>query len=168
MSQVLSQLQDIITIIFFAVGLIAFKPLLILILFIAIIPSFLGETTFSERTYSLTRSWTPQRRELDYLRYIGASDETAKEIKIFGLQDFISERFKKVADEYYQANKKLATSRAFWGSLLSSIGNFGLLWSLHLYHYRHCSGQYNPGKTHLFGGLIFANAKYATRHYEPL
>lgn len=122
MSQTLTQLQDIITILFFAVGLIAFKPLLIVILFVAIIPAFLGETTFSERTYSLTRSWTPQRRELDYLRYIGASDETAKEIKIFGLQDFISERFKALADKYYHANKKLATSRAFWGSLLSSIG----------------------------------------------
>ncbi len=122
MSQTLTQLQDIITILFFAVGLIAFKPLLIIILFIAIIPAFLGETTFSERTYSLTRSWTPQRRELDYLRYIGASDETAKEIKIFGLQDFISDRFKVLADKYYHANKKLATSRAFWGSLLSAIG----------------------------------------------
>ena len=122
MSQTLTQLQDIITIIFFAIGLIAFKPLLIVILFIAIIPSFLGETTFSERTYSLTRSWTPQRRELDYLRYIGASDETAKEIKIFGLQHFISQRFKKLADEYYKANKKLAISRAFWGSLLTAIG----------------------------------------------
>ncbi len=122
MSQVLTQLQEIITIIFFAVGLIAFKPLLILILFVAIIPSFLGETTFSERTYSLTRNWTPQRRELDYLRYIGASDETAKEVKIFGLQDFISERFRKVAHRYYQANKKLAVSRALWGSILSAIG----------------------------------------------
>ncbi len=122
MSQVLTQLQDIITIVFFAVGLIAFKPILILILFIAIIPSFLGETTFSERTYSLTRSWTPQRRELDYLRYIGASDETAKEIKIFGLQDFIAERFKVLADKYFKANKSLATNRALWGSLLSSVG----------------------------------------------
>ncbi|WP_417611873.1 ABC transporter ATP-binding protein [Owenweeksia hongkongensis] len=122
MSQTLTQLQDIITIIFFTVGLIAFKPLLIVILFIAIIPSFLGETTFSERSYSLTRSWTPQRRELDYLRYIGASDETAKEIKIFGLQSFISQRFKKLAEEYYKANKKLATSRAFWGSLLTAVG----------------------------------------------
>lgn len=122
MSQVLTQLQEIITIVFFAVGLIAFKPILILILFVAIIPSFLGETTFSERTYSLTRSWTPQRRELDYLRYIGASDQTAKEIKIFGLQDFISQRFRKLAAEYYQANRKLAISRAFWGSILSAVG----------------------------------------------
>jgi ATP-binding cassette subfamily B protein len=122
MSQVLTQAQDIITIGFFAVGLIAFKPLLILILFIAIIPSFLGETHFSEASYSLTRNWTPQRRELDYLRYIGASDETAKEVKVFGLQDFISDRFKRVADEYYRANRKLALSRALWGSALSVVG----------------------------------------------
>jgi len=122
MSQVLTQVQDIITIVFFAAGLIAFKPILIVILFIAIIPSFLGETHFSEASYSLTRSWTPQRRELDYLRYIGASDQTAKEVKIFGLAGFISNRFKKLADEYYRVNRKLALSRAVWGSALSIVG----------------------------------------------
>lgn len=122
MSQVLTQIQNIITIVFFAAGLIAFKPVLILILIVAIIPSFLGETKFSEASYSLTRSWTPQRRELDYLRYIGASDQTAKEIKIFGLAGFISNRFKRLANQYFEANKKLAISRAFWGSALSVIG----------------------------------------------
>lgn len=122
MSQLLTQVQDIITIAFFAVGLIAFKPVLIVILIIAIIPSFLGETRFSEASYSLTRSWTPQRRELDYLRYVGASDETAKEVKIFGLAGFISARFKRLADQYYEANKTLAIRRAFWGSLLAIIG----------------------------------------------
>jgi ATP-binding cassette subfamily B protein len=122
MSQVLTQVQNIITIAFFAAGLIAFKPILILILVVAILPSFLGETKFSADSYSLTRSWTPQRRELDYLRYIGASDQTAKEVKVFGLANFISDRFKLLADEYYKANRKLSMSRAFWGSALSVIG----------------------------------------------
>jgi ATP-binding cassette subfamily B protein len=122
MSQVLTQIQNIITIGFFAAGLIAFKPILILILVVAILPSFLGESKFSADSYSLTRSWTPQRRELDYLRYIGASDQTAKEVKVFGLADFISDRFKSLADEYYKANRKLSLSRAFWGSALSVIG----------------------------------------------
>ncbi|MCZ4408858.1 ABC transporter ATP-binding protein [Cryomorphaceae bacterium 1068] len=122
MSQVLTQIQNIITIGFFAAGLIAFKPILILILVVAILPSFLGESKFSADSYSLTRNWTPQRRELDYLRYIGASDQTAKEVKVFGLADFISDRFKTLADEYYKANRKLSLSRAFWGSALSVIG----------------------------------------------
>lgn len=124
MSQVLSQLQDIITILFLAAGLLWFNPWLIVILLVAVIPSFLGETHFNERSYSLTRNWTPERRELDYLRFIGASDETAKEIKIFNLADFIANRFKKLSDKYYIANRNLAIKRSLFGSLFSGIGTF--------------------------------------------
>jgi len=122
MSQTMQQLQDIITILFLGAGLVSFNPWLILILIIAVIPSFLGETHFNERTYSLTRSWTPQRRELDYLRYIGASDETAKEVKVFSLSNFLADRFKNLAHEYYLQNRKIAIQRNFLGSLLSIIG----------------------------------------------
>lgn len=122
MSQVLSQAQDIITVIFLGGGLVAFNPWLILILFVAVIPSFLGESHFNQRTYSLTRSWTPERRELDYLRYIGASDQTAKEVKMFSLSAFIARRFRELADSYYRANRTLAVNRATVGSVLSAIG----------------------------------------------
>lgn len=122
MTQVLAQFQDVITIIFLGIGLVAFNPWLILILFVAVLPSFLGETHFNQRTYSLTRSWTPERRELDYLRYIGASDETAKEVKIFSLADFLAERFKELSDKYYFENRKIVVRRAIWGSALSSVG----------------------------------------------
>ncbi|MEM1322103.1 MAG: ABC transporter ATP-binding protein [Bacteroidota bacterium] len=122
MAQVLTQFQDIITILFLGIGLVAFNIWLILILIIAVIPSFMGETHFNQRTYSLTRSWTPERRELDYVRYIGASDETAKEVKIFGLADFLAQRFEVLADKYYKANKKIIVKRAFWGALLSGLG----------------------------------------------
>ncbi|MEM9820219.1 MAG: ABC transporter ATP-binding protein [Bacteroidota bacterium] len=122
MSQVFSQAQDIVTLLFLGAGLVVFNPWLILILLVAIIPSFLGETHFNQYTYSLTRSWTPERRELDYLRYIGASDETAKEIKIFGLADFIANRFNNLSDRYYLANRAIVIKRAFWGSVLSALG----------------------------------------------
>ena len=124
MSQVLSQVQDLITILFLGIGLVVFNPWLLIILFLAVIPSFLGETHFNQHTYSLTRSWTPERRELDYLRYIGASDETAKEVKIFNLAEFLARRFKSLSDRYYDANKKVAIKRALWGSILSSLGTF--------------------------------------------
>jgi len=122
MSHVLSQVQDIITVLFLGAGLVAFNPWLILILIVAVIPSFLGETHFNQRTYSLTRNWTPERRELDYLRYIGASDQTAKEVKIFNLADFITKRFAFLSDEYFKANRDIAVKRAAWGSVLSALG----------------------------------------------
>ena len=122
MTLALQQVQDAITIIFLGAGLVVFNPWLILILIVAVIPSFLGESHFNQRTYSLSRAWTPQRRELDYLRYIGASDATAKEVKIFGLSDFLAKRFFNLADQYYRENRKIAIQRNFIGSLLSIIG----------------------------------------------
>ncbi|GHB63151.1 ABC transporter ATP-binding protein [Persicitalea jodogahamensis] len=124
LTQVLSQVQDIISLLLLGAGLVAFSPWLILILIVAVIPSFLGETHFNERSYSLTRSWTPERRELDYLRYIGASAETAKEVKVFGLEKYLTQRFKALSDEYFEQNKKIVLSRATWGYLLAALGTF--------------------------------------------
>lgn len=122
MSMVLEQLQDFITLLFLGAGILFFNPWLILILALAVIPNFLGEAFFNAKQFSLTRSWTPERRELDYFRYLGVSYESAKEIKVFNLQDFISERFKKLADRYFIENKKIAIKRAWVGASLSLIG----------------------------------------------
>ena len=122
MSMALSQVQDIITVLFLGAGLAAFNPWLILILALAVIPSFLGESYFNQQSYSLTRGWTPERRELDYLRYIGASDQTAKEVKVFGLSDFIADRFAALSAGYYKANRALSVKRAGWGAVLSAVG----------------------------------------------
>ncbi len=121
MGLVLSQVQDIITFLFLFGGLVAFNPWLILLLFFAVIPSFLAENYFNLRKYSLSHAWTPERRELDYLRFIGASDQTAKETKIFGLERFIVERFKDISNRYFLANRTITLQRAAWGSLLSLI-----------------------------------------------
>jgi ATP-binding cassette subfamily B protein len=125
LSQVLSQLQDMITMGFLSVGLIVFNPWLILLLVVAVLPAFLGEIYFNDQTYSLSRRRTPQRRELDYVRYIGASDETAKEVKLFNLSGFLIDRFKELSERFYQENKKLAVRRSLWGTFFSLLGTLG-------------------------------------------
>lgn len=125
LSQILAQGQDAITMGLLLFGLITFNPWLIVLLLVSVIPSFIGEWHFNAKSYSLQRGWTPQRRELDYYRFIGASDETAKEVKLFGLSDFIIERFRNLSDRYFKENKKLAIERASWGSLLVAIGTLG-------------------------------------------
>lgn len=125
LSQILAQSQDVITMGLLLVGLVTFNPWLIVLLLVSVIPSFIGEWHFNAKSYSLQRGWTPQRRELDYYRFIGASDETAKEVKLFGLSDFIIGRFRNLSDRYFKENKKLAIERASWGSLLVAIGTLG-------------------------------------------
>lgn len=125
LSQVLSQLQDLITMGFLAAGLIVFNPWLIVLLFIAVLPAFIGEAYFNDKTYSLGRRQTPERRELDYVRYIGASDETAKEVKLFNLSGFLIDRFKQLSQKFYHDNRKLAIRRSLWGTTFSLIGTLG-------------------------------------------
>lgn len=122
MSQVLSQVQDVITMITLAIGLVVFSPILIILLVIAVIPSFLGENYFNEQSYSLVHSWTPERRELDYLRYTAASDITAKEVKVFGLSGFLIQRFSYLSYKFYRLNRSISQKRAFWGIVFSTLG----------------------------------------------
>ncbi len=125
LSQVMSQVQDFITMTFLAAGLMAFNPWLIILLLIAIIPAFLGESYFNDRSYALTRGQTPERRELDYLRYLGASDETAKEVKIFDLSGFIIDRFRLLSNQFYKDNQRLSIKRSVWGTFFAMLGSVG-------------------------------------------
>jgi ATP-binding cassette, subfamily B, bacterial len=125
LSQVLGQIQDLITMGFLAAGLIVFNPWLILLLFIAVLPAFVGESYFNDQNYSLSRRQTPERRELDYIRYIGASDETAKEVKVFNLSAFLIDRFRHLSARFYKDNKKLAIKRSVWGTAFSLFGSLG-------------------------------------------
>ena len=125
LSQVMAQVQDLITMGFLAAGLMTFNPWLIILLLIAIIPAFLGESYFNDQSYALTRGQTPERRELDYLRYLGASDETAKEVKIFDLSGFIIERFRELSGKFYLDNKRLSINRSLWGTIFAIAGSAG-------------------------------------------
>lgn len=152
MSQVLSQFQSLITIGFLAVGLIAFSPWLILLIGVAVVPAFLGESHFNERSYSLNNRWTPERRELDYYRFIGASDETAKEVKIFGLSDFLVDNFATLSEKYYQANKSIAVSRAWWGSVFATIGSAGYYGAYVIIIWQTVNGQISVGDLTFLAG----------------
>lgn len=125
LSQVMSQVQDFITIGFLAAGLIVFNPWLIVLLFVAIVPAFLGESYFNDRSYALNRGQTPERRELDYVRYLGASDETAKEVKIFDLSGFFITRFRVLSTQFYRDNRKLIIQRSIWGTFFAMLGSAG-------------------------------------------
>ena len=152
MSQVLGQFQSLITIGFLAVGLIAFSPWLILLIGVAVVPAFLGESHFNERSYSLNNQWTPERRELDYYRYIGASDETAKEVKIFGLSDFLVGSFATLSEKYYQANKNIAVSRARWGSVFAAVGSAGYYGAYIIIILQTINGQISVGDLTFLAG----------------
>ncbi len=125
LGQLFAQAQDVITIVSFGATLIIYAPWLIVLLALALVPAFLGEAHFNAQSYALNYQRAPERRELDYVRQTGASVETAKEVKVFGLNGFLIERYRRLAADFYAANRKLAVRRAGWGSALTAVGTVG-------------------------------------------
>jgi ATP-binding cassette subfamily B protein len=96
-------------------------PWLLLLLAASTVPVFLGETKFAFLNYSLLFRQTPAKRELDYLRYLGASRQSAKEVKIFGLGDFLGRRFQGIFESFYVDNRRLAIDRAVHGTVVGIV-----------------------------------------------
>lgn len=125
LTQLLGIGQDFLTLLTLAGALIVNSPWLLVLLIIAIVPSFLGETHYASLGYSLLFRWTPERRQLDYLRYVGASDETAKEVHMFGLSGWLTRKYDELSQQFYDENRKLSIRRAIVSTLLSFLGTLG-------------------------------------------
>jgi ATP-binding cassette subfamily B protein len=152
MSELLSQAQDLITIISFATGMVVFAPWLIVLLAVALIPAFLGEAYFNAQRYALEFTRTQDRREIDYVRHTGASAETAKEVKIFGLNPFLIDRYRRLARDFYYANRKLAVRRSAWGVALRVIGTMGYYFAYAYIAWRTIAGQFSVGDLTFLAG----------------
>jgi ATP-binding cassette, subfamily B, bacterial len=125
LAQLLGMGQSLLTLASLTVALAAQLPWLLLLLVVAVLPSFIGETHFAAQSYSLLFRWTPQRRLLDYVRFIGASDRTAKEVQLFGLAPWLIGRYRALSDRFYAENRSLAIRKAFVSSGLSLLGTIG-------------------------------------------
>ena len=151
-AQLFGQAQDVITIVSFAAGLLVFAPWLILMLAVALIPAFIGETHFNAQSYSLNFAWTPERRELDYVRQTGASVDTAKEVKIFGLNAFLIERYRTLSERFFAANRVLAIRRAGWGGALAAIGTLAYYIAYAYIVWRTLRGDFSIGDLTFLAG----------------
>ena len=150
--QLFNQAQDVVTVASFAAGLLVYAPWLIAFLAIALLPAFIGEAHFNAQSYSLNYARTPERRELDYVRQTGASAETAKEVKIFGLNAFLIARYRALSASFFAANRAIALRRAGWGSLLSAIGTIAYYVAYAYIVWRTIHGDFSIGDLTFLAG----------------
>lgn len=152
---VFGQIQDVLTAAAFIVGLIAYWPWLIALMLVAVVPSLLGELKFNAQGYRLDFFRTPERRQLDYVRYLGSSIETAKEVKLFGLDNFLIDRFRRFAETMFADNRRLATRRALWGGLFASLGTLAYYVAYGAIIWRTVAGAFSLGDmTFMVGSFL--------------
>ncbi len=150
--------QQAITAVSLSISIVLYSPWLLLLLVLGVIPAFLGESHFAFLGYALSFRQTPVRRQLDYLRILGGSREAAKELKLFGLREFLIERFTKLSNEIYGENVSLARRRLVAGALLSMVGTAGYYSAYVFVVYRTISGVLTIGElTFLSGAIVQAS-----------
>jgi ATP-binding cassette, subfamily B, bacterial len=151
--------QQVITTVSLSVSIFLFSPWLLLLLVAGVIPAFLGESHFAFLGYAKNFRQTPIRRQLDYLRVLGGSREAAKELKLFGLQKFLLDRFTGLSDQIYDENVALAKRRLFAGAALSLIGTGGYYAAYVLVVWRTVTGAITIGSlTFLSGAILQASS----------
>ena len=117
--------QQAITTISLSVAILIFSPWLLLVLVACLLPAFLGESHYAFLSYAKNFRQTPAKRELDYLRQVGGSKEAAKELKLFGLSRFLTDRFTNISNRILDENLALLRRRLVGVTLLSTLSTTG-------------------------------------------
>jgi len=163
LAALLSVGQDTLSLITLSTGLLVFSPWLMVLLVAAVIPAFLGETHYSRLAYSALFRRTPHRRQLDYLRLLGASAQSAKEVKIFGLGPYLTDRYRGLADAIDAENKGLSTRRAIAGSALNLISTGGYYGAYVVVLARTLGGAISVGTFTFLTGAFTRSRSYIER-----
>lgn len=146
--------QQVITTLSLSISIVYFSPWLLLVLIAGVIPAFLGESHFAFLGYAKNFRQTPVRRQLDYLRILGGSKEAAKELKLFGLSEFITGRFAKLSDDIYRENVALSRLRLLAGMFFSVLGTLGYYAAYAWVIWRTLLGILSVGTLYFLAGAI--------------
>jgi ATP-binding cassette subfamily B protein len=146
--------QQAVTAASLAASIFLFSPWLLFALVICVVPAFLGETHFAFVGYSLNFEQTAARRQMDYLRILGGSKESAKELKLFGLAPYLVDRYTALSDDLHRQTVGLARQKLFFGALLTMLGTFGYYGTYAFVIYRTVSGALTLGTMTLLAGAI--------------
>lgn len=131
-----------------------FSPWILLLLIAGVIPAFIGESHFAFLGYSLNFRLTPTRRELDYLRVLGASKESAKELKLFGLSGYLSAKYARLADDVYQQSVSLLKRRLRASSLFALLSTGAYYGAFAFVAYQTISGKLSVGTMVFLAGAL--------------
>ena len=155
LSQVFGQGQAIITAVSLAAGLLIYAPFLIVLMIVSLVPAVWGELRFNRLAYWISHNRSPERRQLEYLRQIGASADSAKEVKLFGLGHFLSSRFERLSRQILKENTTLSVTRAWQTGALAVISTLAYYGAYAYVVWRTLHGDFS------IGDLFFLASSFA-------
>lgn len=114
--------QNALTLTGYVLLLVSYSGWAVLALAAAAIPATIAEIRFSNAAFRLRNRRSPESRRLGYLEYVLANDEHAKEVKAFGLGQWLLDRYRALSETFYREDRSLAVRRTGWAAGLSLLG----------------------------------------------
>jgi ATP-binding cassette subfamily B protein len=112
--------------------LLGVSPLLAAVALVAPVPAFISDARYGWRGYMIARWKSPARRRMAYLLQLLTQDTYTKEVKLFTLGRHMIERFRVLAQDYYEEQRRLVTRRYLagfaWGALSLAAGSLTYLY----------------------------------------
>lgn len=128
MNAILQIVQQIITLISLVALLVGFSPWLAVVVILTAIPSFISRSRFSEVAFRALTRRAPESRLLNYIETLLTSNETVKEIKLFGLGESLLARYRQLFTTFFEEDREISRKNTiasfFWG-LLSNLAYYG-------------------------------------------
>ncbi|HMP39500.1 MAG TPA: ABC transporter ATP-binding protein [Roseiflexaceae bacterium] len=115
--------QNLLTLLSFAALLLAFSPLITLILFGATIPAFIAQGRFSSLYFRMLTWRAPEFRRMQYLEHVLTVDSSVKEVKLFGLGEPLLKRYSATFWSFFKEDVALARRRSLISLLLGLLAS---------------------------------------------
>jgi ATP-binding cassette subfamily B protein len=160
--------QQVITAASLSLAILWFSPWLLLILIGCLLPAFLGESHFAFLSYAKNFRQTPARRQLDYLRQLGGSKEAAKELKLFNLSQFFTQRFVTIWNGILDENLALSRKRLIAASLLSLLSTSGYYGAYVWVIFKTVTGAFKIGTLYFLTQAIMSASSNISQIFSTL
>jgi ATP-binding cassette subfamily B protein len=120
--------QQFITLISLVILLVGFSPWLAVVVILAAVPNFLSNSRFAEMAFRALTHRAPEARLLSYIENLLTSNETVKEIKLFGLGEALKKRYEDLFAQFLEEDTSIARRNTYaslaWG-MLSNLAYYG-------------------------------------------
>ncbi|MDX3852287.1 ABC transporter ATP-binding protein [Streptomyces sp. AK02-01A] len=107
-------------------------PVVAVAALLAPVPAFVSDSRYSMRGFMVTLWSSPIRRRMEYLSRLLSTDAYAKEVKVYGLGPFLTERFRLLGSTAYRGLRGVVIARYLmgnaWSTLTTLVGSLTYLY----------------------------------------
>src|SRR5579864_1061416 len=114
-------LQTLLTLVTMIALLVVISPLLAALALVSPVPAFIADTRYGWRGYNIARWGSRLLRRMNYMVTLVTTDSFAKEVKLFGLGHYFIERYRLIANAFYESQRSQLVRRYMTGFGLGNL-----------------------------------------------